>query len=46
MLFCALSEAKGMIIKMDELFKQLTLLIVDDARENINLLAEILKANL
>ena len=30
---------------MDELFKQLTLLIVDDARENINLLAEILKAN-
>lgn len=30
---------------MDELSKQLTLLIVDDARENINLLAEILKAN-
>ena len=30
---------------MDELSKQLTLLIVDDARENINLLAEIFKAN-
>ena len=30
---------------MDELSKQLTLLIVDDARENINFLAEILKAN-
>ena len=30
---------------MDELSKQLTLLIVDDDRENINFLAEILKAN-
>ena len=30
---------------MDELSKQLTLLIVDDDRENITLLAEIFKAN-
>ncbi len=32
-------------MKMDELSKQQTILIVDDARENINFLAEILKAN-